>query len=119
MSCRSGAVISTWRPVSSTRMVSVQDLALIGRRDLELLAVLRDRAAREHQPLLLEDADDLRVAQRLAGVFVLDDLPDPLLDRDRRHAVAVGAADPAVEEELHLEQSLRSVLVVVFCEAIY
>src|SRR5262245_24398091 len=67
----------------STRMSDrclVEDFPLVGGRDLQLLAVLRDGAAREHQPLLLEDADDLRIAERLARVLVLDDLADPLLD---------------------------------------
>ena len=39
-----------------------------------------DHAPRQHQALLLKDADDLGVAHRLAGVFALDDLLDPLLE---------------------------------------
>ena len=94
-------------------MASVEDLALVRRGDLQLLAVLRDRAAREHEALALQDADDLRVAERLARVLGLDDLADPLLDRDRRDALAVRAADAAVEEVLHLEHALRRVHVLV------
>ena len=103
--------MSRCRPVSS--VASIQHFALVGRGDLELLAVFRDRAARQDQALALKDADDLGIAQRLARVFVLDDLPDPLLDRDRRHAFAERAADPAVEEVLHLEHALRRVHVLV------
>src|SRR2546430_10394153 len=47
------------------------------------------------------------------SILVLDNLPDPLLDGDRRDALAVGAADPAVEEILHLEHTLRRVHVLV------
>ena len=80
--------ISTLRPVSSRRM-SVEDLPLIGGRDLELFAVLGDGPPREHQPLLLEDADDLGIAERLARVLRLDNLADALLDGDRGDALPV------------------------------
>src|SRR6266545_118368 len=90
-----------------------KNFPLVGRGDLQLFAVFRDRAPREHQPFLLQDADDLGVAERLARFFVLDDLPDPLLDRDRRDALAVRAADPAVEEVFQLEHALRRVHVLV------
>src|SRR5215211_3139350 len=111
-SARSAGVISTFLPVSSSRM-SVEDLPLIGGRDLQLFAVLGDGAPREHEPLALQDADDLRVAQRLARILRLDDLANPLLDRYRRDALAIGTADPAVEEVLHLEHALRRVHVLV------
>src|SRR5687767_992084 len=147
MRLRSGAVISTWRPVTSTRISlassfplpafsyrsyrqgnpagswklgagsSKEHLSLVRRRNLQLLAVLRDRATRQHEPFLLKDADDLRVAERLARIFVLDDLPDPLLDRHRRDALAERTADPAVEEVLHLEHALRRVHVLVVHDA--
>src|SRR6187402_3987164 len=108
-------VISTWRPVISSLMTtrSVQHLALVGSRDLQLLAVLRDGATREHQPFLLEDADDLRVAERLARILVLDDLADALLDRDRRDAFPIRAADAAVEKVFQLEHALGRVHVLV------
>src|SRR5689334_18861606 len=93
--------------------VSVQDLALIRRRNLQLFAVLRDGAPGEHEALALQDADDLRVAERLAGILVLDDLADALLDRHRRDALAVRAADAAVEEVLHFEHALGRVHVLV------
>src|SRR4029079_16606941 len=75
--------------------------------------VFRDRPPRQHQPFTLQDADDLRVAQRLSRIFALDDLADALLDRDRRDAFAVRTADAAVEEVLHLEHALRRVHVFV------
>src|SRR5690348_12378741 len=55
---------------------SIQHLALVRRGDLQLLAVFRDGPAREHQPFLLEDVHDLRVAERPPLVFAFDDLPD-------------------------------------------
>src|SRR5262245_56445765 len=62
---RTSGVMSTCLPVSSSRMGptgSVQDLALIRRRDLQLFAVLRNGPPGELEPLALQDADDLRVA---------------------------------------------------------
>src|SRR5687768_6800662 len=70
---------------------SVKDLSLVRGRDLQLLAILGDRAARELEPFPLQNADDLRIAQRLARVFLLDDLADALFDRDRGDRLAVGA----------------------------
>src|SRR5687768_14671196 len=109
MSCLIGAVTSKCRPVISSRMMgaSEQDFSLVGRRDLQLFAVFGDGPPREHQSLFLEDADDLRIAERFPRIFILDDLADALLDGDRRHAVAVRTADAAVEEELQLEHALR------------
>src|SRR5688572_10538496 len=100
------------RPLTGHRPDSknlVQNLPLIGSRNLQLFAVLGDRAPCELEALALQDADDLRIAQRLARVFLLDDLPDPLLDGDRRDRLAVRTGDAAVEEVLHLEHALRRV----------
>src|SRR4029077_20370601 len=88
-------------------VTSVEDLALVRGRNFELFAILRNRPARQFQPFALQHADDLRITQRFSRIFVLDDLPDALLDRHRRHALAVRAADAAVEEVLHLEHALR------------
>src|SRR4029453_18848062 len=98
---------------SAVRCRLEQHLSLIRRGGLEFLAILRDGPSREHEPFLLQDADDLGIAQRLARVFVLDDLPDALLDRDRRDALAVRTGDAGVEEVLHLEHPLRGVHVLV------
>src|SRR5882672_7516180 len=123
-SLRTGAGMAKCRAVISRRMRAVwgrgqaarrliQYLPLVRRRNLELLAVLGDRAARQLEALALQDADDLRVAQRLPRILLLDDLPDPLLDGHRRHRVAVRAGDAAVEEVLHLEHALWRVHVLV------
>src|SRR5580765_7759376 len=101
------------KPRTVTPDTLIQNFTLIRGRDLQFFAVLGDRAAREDEAFALQDADDLGVAQGLAGVFVLDDLPDALLDRDGRDALAVRAADAAVEEVLHLEHALRRVHVLV------
>src|SRR5688572_11344858 len=109
------AVMVTCRPVSSRRMASpelvgafalgcrlratvlrfgglVQHLPLVRCGNFELLAVLRNGTACQFEALALQDADDLRVAQRLSRILLLDDLADALLDRDRRHRLAVRAA---------------------------
>src|SRR6476661_6869575 len=87
---------SSERPSASSRLLrsaptetpwvwttSVEDLALVRGRNLELFA--------------LQHGHNLRVAQRLARILVLDDLADALLDRHRRHTLAVRTADAAVE----------------------
>src|SRR6476659_61451 len=123
MSVRMASVTATWRPVTVSFIpwrapcASVQNLTLIGRRDLQLFAVLRDRPAREHEPLLLEDAHDLRITERTPLILGFDDLPDPLFDRHRRHALTERAADPTVEEELHLIHALWGVHVLVVHDA--
>ena len=101
------------RPVISICMCLEQDLTLVGCRDLQLLAVFRDGPSRQDQALALQDADDLRVAQRLSLVLPFDDLLDAVLDRDRRHRLAVRAADATVEKELHLVHALGRVHVLV------
>src|SRR5690606_27104897 len=70
-SWRRPGVMSTPFPVSSRRMAapSVEDLALIGCRDLQLFAVLCDGTAGQHQAFVLQDADDLRVAERALRIF--------------------------------------------------
>src|SRR5262245_60913967 len=78
-------------------------LALARRQDAELLAVLRDGAARDIDAGLLEQLDDLLVAVRTLDVLAVDQLLDLRLDRLRGQVVAVGPRDAAVEEELELE----------------
>src|SRR5687768_13981612 len=134
-SARTAAVMVIWRPVSSRRMRYrlvavgstsapwplrqsrapnlVQNLPLVRRGDLQLLAVLGDGAPRQLETLTLQNLDDLRIAQRLPRIVLFDDLADPLLDGHRRHRFAIRAGDAAVEEVLHLEHALRRVHVLV------
>ena len=51
-----------------------------GIRDLVRSRGLGDVYKRQLQAFALQDADDLRVAERLARVFILDNLADALLD---------------------------------------
>src|SRR4029077_6364181 len=82
---------SSERPSASSRLLrsaptetpwvwttSVEDLALVRGRNLELFAILRDRAACELEPFALQHGHNLRVAERLARILVLDDLADAL-----------------------------------------
>src|SRR4030095_12410415 len=99
-SARMTGVTPRCRPVSSSRIataihsgprpeVSVQHLALVGCGNLELFSIFRNRPARELQALALQDADNLRVTQRLPRIFLLDDLADALLDGDGGHRFPV------------------------------
>src|SRR5438128_10748862 len=67
----------------------IQDLPLVRRGNFQLLAVLGDGAARQLQPLALQNADDLRVAEGLLLVVRLGALAASLLDRHRGHGRAL------------------------------
>src|SRR3990172_3826663 len=92
---------------------AVQVLPLVGRRDAQLFAVLRDGAAREDQTLLLENPHDLGIRKRPLGVLLPHDLPDALFDGDGGHMLSADARNPAVEEVSHLVHPLRSVHILV------
>src|SRR3978361_2059777 len=80
-------------------------LAVCGRRDAQLIAVLRHRPAGDLNPLAVQDPHQLAVGQRALGILGLDELLDLALDGQRRDVVAVLPVDAAVEEELHGEQA--------------
>src|SRR5208283_6123046 len=80
--------------------------AQVARQDAQLLAILRDRAARDVDPLLLEAADDLLVAARGPPVLGRDQVGYHLLDArvgDRGAAVVLVARG---EEVLELEDAV-------------
>src|SRR5437870_5342591 len=70
----------TVTPETEGTSTLVENLALVRGGDLELFAVFGDGAPREHEAFALQDADDLRIAERLARILVFDDLANPLLD---------------------------------------
>src|SRR5688500_1702908 len=93
---RVAAVMVRFRPLMSRRMATrtgrsrelrpwplIQNLPLVRSGNLQLFSIFRDRPARQLEPLASQHAHDLGVAQRLLGVFLLDDLADALLDRHR------------------------------------
>src|SRR4051794_23565805 len=88
-------------------------LALRRREDPEDLAVLRDGAARDLDPLDLQDLHDLLVGVGMLRILGRDDLLDVVLDRLARDLVAAGAVDRRVEEELELVDALGRVDVLV------
>src|SRR6476620_186234 len=60
-----------------------EDLLAIGRRrDVELVAVLRDGAAGDVDALVVQDLHDLRIRQRLPRILRLDEALDLLLHRE-------------------------------------
>src|SRR6185436_231297 len=92
-------VTSTFRPVHSTAIVDLLKvlLALGGRRDAELLAVLRDGAPRDLDALGAQLLHDARVRVGMPSVLVLHDAGDLVLDRKRGDIVAGRGVDAAVE----------------------
>src|SRR5687767_13253995 len=102
----------TW--CSGGRGRSEQLLAFARREDAEHLAVLRDRAARDLDAVLLRgDLDDRLIAQRVLLVLAVDDLLDRLLHALGGDVLLRDAADRRVEEVLQLEEPLRRVDVLV------
>src|SRR5687768_716617 len=73
-------------------------LPLPRRGDVQDLSVLRDRAAGDVDPLLLQLDHDLVVVQRVVLVLVLDDRLELLLHGVPRHVLALGAGRAAGEE---------------------
>src|SRR5262245_19836137 len=108
-------VTSTLRPVYSTAIVDLLKIlfALGGRRDAELLAVLRHGAPGDQDALGPQLLHDARVGVRMPPVLVLDDTGDLVLDRERGDIVARRRVDAAVEEILHREETPRRVDVFV------
>src|SRR4029453_17310791 len=70
------------RTSTGARCRSVEHFALVRCGNLQLFAIFRDCPSGQHQAFTLQDADDLRVAQRLSWIFVFDNLTDALLNRD-------------------------------------
>src|SRR5262245_29210832 len=111
-------VTETLRPVHST---AIGDLlgwlealfALGGGRDPELLPVLGDRSARDLDSLGPELLRDPGVGVGTAGVLLVHDPRDLVLDRQRGNVVALRRVDAAVEEVLHREEPARRVHVLV------
>src|ERR671915_718703 len=84
-----------------------QGLSLVYGRDLQGLAILRDRAPRDHDALLAEDLRDARVRQRRARVLGGDELLDERADRGRGGGAARFGGDVAAEEIFELECAAR------------
>ena len=82
--------------------------ALMRRQDAELLAVLRDRPARDGQALLPERLGDVLVGERLRQISSFATRSSIIfLTLTRRDLVAMCLGDPAVEEELERQDPLR------------
>src|SRR5262249_62179570 len=90
-----------------------RQLPLMRRQDAELLAILGDRAPGDRQPALLQAPRDLLVGERLLEILLGHQVLDHLLDADRRDHLAPAGGDPAVEEELQLEETLGGLDVLV------
>src|SRR5678815_2088641 len=80
--CSSGLRLSNQ---AFRKLILVKNLPLIRRWNLQFLAIFCDGPARELETFALQDADDLRIAQRLSRILLLDDLADALLDGHRGH----------------------------------
>src|SRR6266571_6486257 len=71
---------------------------LVRWQDAQLLAILGDRAPRDREPSGLQLLRHFLVGERPPGVLGGEEVLDLLLDRHRRHHLAVRRLDAAVEE---------------------
>src|ERR1035438_9525863 len=89
------------------------DPALVRAGDAHVFAVFRHRAAGHLDALRLQDAGDLLVGQRTAGIFFFDELFDAALEDQQRSAAALGALYALAKEISQLEYALWCMRVVV------
>src|SRR5262249_35376116 len=95
-----------WRTMPS-RALADGEPALVRGQDAQFLPVLCDGPSRDRQALLAERARDVLVRQGLGQLFLRHQILDHLLDADRGNLVALSLGNPAVEEELERQYTLR------------
>src|SRR3954452_12250136 len=87
----------------------IADPALVGRRDLHILAVLRDRAPGHLNAFCLQSVRDLLVGQWMPGIFLLDHLFNAPLQDEQWGSGSRRALDCFGEEIPQFENALRRV----------
>ena len=85
--------------------------ALVRAGDAHVFAIFRHGAAGDVNAVVVELLGDLIVGERLGAVFFLDHFLDQALQREQRHAAALGTVDGFAEERAQLEHALRRVRV--------
>src|SRR5713226_6103812 len=83
--------------------------ALMGAGDAHILPVLGDGAASDLNALRLQDAGELLVGERTAGVFFVDKFFDAAFQDQQRCVAALGALHALAEEVAQFEHTLRGV----------
>src|SRR5579864_4211173 len=89
------------------------DPALVRARDAHVFAIFGYRAAGHLDTLRLQDAGDLLVGQRTAGIFFFDEFLDAALEDEQRSAATLRALNALAEEIPQLEYALGCVRVFV------
>src|SRR6266446_358334 len=93
---------------------TLENLLAVGRRgDVQLVAVFRDGAAGDVDPLVVEDLHDLGVRERFAGILTVNEALNLLLDGKAGDVLARVGVDSTVKEVLHEEETARRVHVLV------
>src|ERR1700686_2612630 len=87
--------------------------ALVRAGDAHVFAVFGYGAAGHLNALRLQDAGDLLVGQRAAGIFFFDEFLDAAFEDEQRCAAALGPLDALAEEVSQLEYALRCMRVFV------
>src|SRR5579884_3661705 len=112
---RIGSVISIWRPVISTfidppdrSVFSGSETTLVSTRNLQILPVLCDTAARHGDPFLFEHVRDLFIRQRISGVFHFDEFLDFAFDDQKRSSITHRTVHRFREEKSQFKYALRS-----------
>src|SRR5882672_4008997 len=83
----------------------------MGAGNAHVFPVLGNGAARDLNALRLQDAGELLIGQRTAGIFLVDQLFDAALEDQQRRVTALGALYAFAEEVTQLENSLWRVRV--------
>src|SRR5579862_1651833 len=99
--------------VLENAFTSSANAALVGAGDPHVFAIFGYGAAGYIDALSLQRVCDLIVGERLAGIFVFDELLHLALEEHERRSGAFGTVDTFGEEESELVDALRRVYVLV------
>src|ERR1035437_2789045 len=83
--------------------------SLMGARDFHIFPIFRDRSASDLDALRLQNAGDLFVGQRPAGIFFFDQLLDAALQNEEGSTTALGSLHTLGEEIAQFEDALLGV----------
>src|SRR2546426_5577314 len=87
------------------------------RQDGELFTILGHRAARDPQPLPVQQLSDALIGERLFLVLLFDQGLDDVFGGPRRDVLAIFGLETAGEEELQLEHAARRLHVFTAADA--
>src|SRR5438270_7734308 len=112
----------THRPPSARRLLHVRLILhtpLVRAGNLHVLTILRHRAPCDVNALRLQNARDLFVSERTAGIFLIDELLHSSLQNHQRGSATFGTVHTLAEEIAQFINTLRGVHVLIGHRAAY